>query len=66
MKEEIIEEIKQLMVFSNNDSIEINPSYLQYFSLEELKDIRDNLNKKRENIFQINKTYLDEIYKKTK
>ncbi len=65
-KEEIIEEIKKLMVFSKDDSVEINPNYLQYFTLEELENIKDNLNKKRRNGSQINKIYLDEIYEKTK
>ena len=36
MKKEIIENIKKLIKINPEDSIEINPKYLEYFELEEL------------------------------
>ena len=65
-KEELIEEIKDLITTTPNDVVEINPKFLQYFEIEELISIKDNLiikkNKIRENTFD----YLDELYVKTK
>ncbi len=44
MKEELIIEIKELIKSDKNDSFEINPIYLDYFSLEE-KAILMNITK---------------------
>ncbi len=65
-KEKIIEEIKVLIASTKGDNIEINPSFLEYFQVEELIEIKEQLivkkNKIRENTFE----FLDEIYEKTK
>ncbi len=66
MKEQLIEEIKELLKISDEKKVEINPSYLQYFQIEELEDIKKNLLYKREHISDISKSYLDEVYNKTK
>jgi hypothetical protein len=66
MKQEIIENIKKLIKINPEDSIEINPKYLEYFDEEELLDIQKKLEFKKENISKINVDYLDEIYEKTK
>jgi L-lysine 2,3-aminomutase len=66
MKEKIIEEIKELIAVSNEETIEINPKYLEYFQEEELVEIKEQLIYKKENIEKITSNYLDEIYEKTK
>ena len=66
MKKEIIENIKKLIKINPEDSIEINPKYLEYFELEELLDIQKRLEYKKENISKLSVDYLDEIYEKTK
>ena len=40
MKKQIIENIKKLININPEDSIEINPNYLEYFDEEELLDIQ--------------------------
>ncbi len=66
MKEQIIQNIKELIKINPNDTIEINPNYLEYFDIEELLDIQKQLEFKKENISKITNNYLDEIYQKTK
>ena len=66
MKKQIIENIKKLININPEDSIEINPNYLEYFDEEELLDIQKQLEYKKENISKISNNYLDEIYQKTK
>ncbi|MDD3055486.1 MAG: hypothetical protein PHE16_06350 [Aliarcobacter sp.] len=66
MKQEIIENIKRLIKINPEETIEINPNYLEYFDVEELLDIQKQLEFKKENISKISNTYLDEIYQKTK
>lgn len=66
MKEELIEEIKTLIKSSKDDEIFINPNYLNYFTQDELVEIRDNLILKKSEFSQSNSTYLEEIYQKTK
>jgi galactokinase/mevalonate kinase-like predicted kinase len=66
MKNEIIENIKQLIKINPDETIEINPNYLEYFDIEELLDIQKQLEYKKENISKISNNYLDEIYQKTK
>ncbi|WP_072680679.1 hypothetical protein [Arcobacter sp. LA11] len=65
-KEELIEEIKVLISTNKEESIEINPDFLQYFELEELISIRDNLIIKKNKIRESTFDYLDELYEKTK
>ena len=66
MKKEIIENKKKLIKINPEDSIEINPKYLEYFELEELLDIQKRLEYKKENISKLSVDYLEEIYQKTK
>ena len=66
MKKEIIENIKKLIKINPEDSIEINPKYLEYFELEELLDIQKRLEYKKVNISKLSVDYLEEIYQKTK
>ncbi len=66
MKQELIENIKELIKINPNDTIEINPNYLEYFDEEELLDIQRQLQFRKENISKITNNYLDEIYLKTK
>lgn len=66
MKTQIIENIKKLIKINPDESIEINPNYLQYFDVEELLDIQKQLEFRKENISKISNNYLDEIYQKTK
>ena len=66
MKTQIIENIKKLIKINPEESIEINPNYLEYFDVEELLDIQKQLEYKKENISKISNNYLDEIYQKTK
>jgi hypothetical protein len=66
MKQQIIENIKKLIKINPNDTVEINPKYLEYFDEEELLDIQKKLEFKKENISKISVNYLDEIYEKTK
>ena len=64
-KEYVINEIKELISVSG-EKIDINPKLLDYFDLEELYDIKDNLIRKKEQFRENNKEYLEEIYEKTK
>jgi len=66
MKKILIENIKELIKINPNDSIEINPKYLEYFDEEELLNIQKELELRKENISKISNNYLDEIYEKTK
>ncbi len=66
IKEELINEIKELLKINPDESIDINPNYLNYFSEDELKDIVFRLIDKKIEQKKTNSTYLDEIYLKTK
>ncbi|WP_419764908.1 MAG: hypothetical protein ACNI28_00655 [Arcobacter sp.] len=64
-KEYVIDEIKSL-ISTTNEKTEINPKFLDYFDLEELYDIKENLLRKKELVRENNKDFLEEIYEKTK
>ncbi len=66
MKMQIIENIKKLIKINPDETIEINPNYLEYFDVEELLDIQKQLEFRKDNISKISNNYLDEIYQKTK
>ncbi len=66
MKEELIKQIKELIKTNPEETIEINPNYLNYFDEEELNEIKNKLKLKKDTIFETNNNYLDEIYEKTK
>ncbi len=65
-KKEIVEEIKKLIAIDKEDSIEINPDFLEYFDLDELISIKETLILKKSKIREITFDYLDELYEKTK
>ena len=48
MKKQIIENIKRLININPEDTVEINPNYLEYFDEEELLDIQKRLEFKKE------------------
>jgi hypothetical protein len=60
-KEELIKEIKHL-ISSTNEPIEFNEKYIDYFELDELLEIRDQLNNKKESNKTPSKDYLDDIF----
>ena len=66
IKEELIKEIKELLKTDENENIDINPNYLNYFDEDELKDIVFRLIEKKVEQKEGNSAYLDEIYQKTK
>lgn len=66
MKKELIEDIKELIKINPNETIDINPTYLEYFDEDELLDIKNRLIEKKKDISDITNNYLDEIYQKTK
>ena len=65
-KNELIEEIKSLVITDDNDSIDINPNFLEYFEVEELNSIKEQLIIKKSKIRESTFDYLDELYEKTK
>ncbi|AXH09886.1 hypothetical protein CP960_07245 [Malaciobacter halophilus] len=65
-KEELIEEIKRLIAVNEDDKVEINPNFLDYFDVEELESIKNKLKVKKSNISQSSLGYLDKLYEKTK
>ena len=42
-KEELLKEIEALLSYKPNDTTTINPNYLEYLELEDLKSIKKNL-----------------------
>lgn len=65
-KQELVEEIKRLISSEKEDVVEINPNYLEYFSQEELEEMKGNLLYKKENYQEVTKEFVDELYEKTK
>jgi len=65
-RELLIKEIKELIVTSENDVVEINPNLLDYFNEEDLIGMRDDLLNKKRNIREENAAWLVELYEKTK
>ncbi|WP_418180715.1 hypothetical protein ACNSOL_01150 [Aliarcobacter lanthieri] len=66
LKEELIKEIKELIKTNQDENIFINPNYLNYFSEDELEDIKYTLEIKKKEFNNRNLDYLDKIYNKTK
>ncbi|HFU76183.1 MAG TPA: hypothetical protein ENK66_08060 [Arcobacter sp.] len=63
-KLELIEEIKTLIDTNSNSITQINMKYIEYFELDELKSIRDDLLGKKNNSQQESNDFLDEIFNK--
>lgn len=62
-KEELIREIQHL-ISVDGTSIDINPNYLEYFELEELEDIKQQLLNNKSNVNVFTKGYVEELYEK--
>jgi len=62
-KVELIEEIKHL-ISVDGTAIDINPNYLEYFELEELEDIKQQLLNNKSNVNVFTKGYVEELYEK--
>jgi hypothetical protein len=65
-KKQLIEEIKELIKTNKDDSIEINPNFLDYFQVDELISIKEDLKIRKSKIRESTFKFLDEIYEKTK
>ncbi|WP_419773660.1 hypothetical protein [Halarcobacter sp.] len=65
-KEELIKDIKLLISTDDDDKVDINPNFLEYFQIEELVSMKEQLIKRKNNIREDTFDYLDEIYEKTK
>ncbi len=52
-KNELLQKIEELLSFDGNETT-INPAYLNYFTLEELEKILQELEKKHENMVEEN------------
>jgi hypothetical protein len=63
-KLELIEEIKTLIDTNSNSTTQINMKYIEYFELDELQSIRDDLLGKKNNSHQESNNFLDEIFNK--
>ena len=59
----LIEDIKKL-ISVDQSSIDINPNYLEYFTIEELEDIKKELESKKQNQDSFTKDYVNELYDK--
>jgi len=66
IKEELIEDIKEFIKINKNENIFINPNYLNYFTQEELEDIKANLYNRKKELHKLSSDYVDKIYNKTK
>jgi len=62
-KKELIEEIKHLISVDGTETV-INPNYLEYFSQEELIEMKEDLIYKKVNVLETTKEYVDELYEK--
>ncbi len=62
-REDLIIQIKHLISITGEE-VEINPKFLEYFQYEELLDMRNNLEYKKNHQDEITNTYLDELYEK--
>ena len=66
MRENLENEIKELITTNKDEQIEINPKLLKYFTDEELVGIRDDLLNKKTNFREENAPWLAELYENTK
>lgn len=60
-KEQLIEEIKKL-ISVDGSKVHINPNYLEYFEIQELQQIKEQLLEIKTTHKNTSKDYLDEIY----
>jgi hypothetical protein len=62
----LLEDIKHLINSTDEELIAINPAFLEYFTHEELQQLKSELIYKKHHFFENNQDWLDEIYEKTK
>ena len=65
-KEDLVEQIKDLISINKNETVDINPNFLEYFDFDELVSIKETLIIKKSKIRETTFDYLDELYEKTK
>ncbi|NLO17153.1 MAG: hypothetical protein GX118_03075 [Arcobacter butzleri] len=65
-KEELLEEIQELISCNSENCIDINKDYLKYLDIDELIDIRDMLLRKKIYLKEETISWFDELYEKTK
>lgn len=65
-KEELLQEIEELVSYDNNSSTTINKDYLKYLELEDLIGIRDDLLRQKIYLKEETINWFDELYEKTK
>lgn len=63
-KEELIEDIKNLIDTNSSSTTQINMKYIEFFEKDELEEMRDNLLNKKQNAHQESLGFLDEIFNK--
>ena len=63
-KIDLIEEIKILINTNDINIVEINPNYLDYFTIEELQEIKDELVLKKQKQNQFVEQYVQELSSK--
>ena len=63
-KEELINEILNLINTNDSSKIDFNPNYIEYFEIDELIEIRDLLIGKKELNKNPSKDFLDDIFNK--
>ncbi|WOE69671.1 hypothetical protein RZR97_11245 [Hydrogenimonas thermophila] len=61
-KRQLLEDIEKLLSFDGNDT-EINPNYLEYFTIDELISIKKELEKKYANMVEDNLEWMQQFKK---
>ncbi len=59
----LINEIKHLISVDGSSTV-INQSYLEFFEIDELEDIKNELEHKKDNKKEFAKEYVNELYEK--
>ena len=62
-KEELLKEIEALLSYKPNDTITINPNYLEYLEQEDLESIKQNLIDKIGILNEEDKRWLEQFKK---
>jgi uncharacterized protein with ACT and thioredoxin-like domain len=60
-KKKLIKEIK-ILIATHNEDIPFNEKYIDYFEIDELLEIKDTLENKKQTNENSSKDYLDEIF----
>ncbi|RUM44689.1 MAG: hypothetical protein DSY46_04930 [Hydrogenimonas sp.] len=61
-KEELLKAIEELLSFDGNDTT-INPNYLEYFTIEELQSIKEELERKHANMVEEHLEWMQQFKK---